>query len=173
VRRLWAGLAFALVLGAAVGDRAEAQTGTTPPAPTGKRFGHWVMGCRGGNDRAHCVLLQSITEALSRTTVFAWLVRYDKDGKLISYFTMPTGVLVNKGVTMKIDDGQPLRVEYERCGPRECRALFAIANDFAKQLASAKQVIATVALDNGNPADVVLSLDGYADGVAALSAVPQ
>ncbi|HZP19895.1 MAG TPA: invasion associated locus B family protein [Bauldia sp.] len=157
-----------VVLALSVGGSAMAQTA---PPTVSKRFGQWLFVCQGGNDRGHCALLQTVSETLSRTTVFGWIIRYDGPN-LISNFRTPTGIFVNKGIQIKIDDGQPLHIGFERCEARECQALFSITDDFSKQLAAAKQMVVTLALTSGKSADVNLPLDGYAEALAALAATP-
>ncbi len=148
-----------------------------PAAPqgpgTGERFGAWVLGCpaAGANPKAGCVLVQQISETLSRKVVFVWLIQYDEHGQLLGAFRLPTGVFVNRGLVMKPDGkGDGLRVEYTRCDPNECQAIFSLSADLTKQLAGAKAVTVEIALTNGNTASVQLDMDGFAGALAALAA---
>ena len=160
-----AGLAALLALSA--GLPASAQT----PAPDATRqFGQWVFGCQGAPSKSTCVIVQTIHETLSRSTVFVWLVRYDEQGNLVAYFRTPTGVYTSRGILMQLDSAPALRVDYERCEPSGCQAVFSIGADLQKQLAAAKEVVATLALTSGQGAGVRLSMDGFADALAALAA---
>jgi len=143
-----------------------------PPAQgTGQRFGAWILACPPPEQsKAGCLLAQEVSEALSRKVVFVWLIQYDDKGQLLGAFRLPTGVFVNRGLILKIDpktDG--LRVEYTRCDPGECQAVFSITNDLAKQLTTAKSVTVTIALTSGKAADVELSMDGFAGALSALA----
>ncbi len=154
-----------------VAPPAAAGEAQPPAAGTGQRFGAWVMACPPPEQtRASCILAQQVSEALSRKVVFVWLMEYDDKGQLLGDFHVPSGVYVNRGLIMKTDpksDG--LRVEYTRCDPGECQAIFSITNDLVKQLTSAKNVTVTIALTNGKSADVELGMDGFAGALAALA----
>lgn len=164
---------------------AAAQTPAPPPKPvaavppeaqpggvTGQRFGAWILACPPPEQtKAACLLVQEVSEALSRKVVFVWLIQYDDKGQLLGAFRLPSGVFVNRGLIMKIDpksDG--LRVDYTRCDPAECQAVFSITNDVVKQLTGTKTVTVAIALTSGKTADVELNMDGFTGALTALAA---
>jgi invasion protein IalB len=164
---------------------AVAQTPTPPTKPasavpaegqpngvTGQRFGAWILACPPPDQaKAACVLVQEVSEALSRKVVFVWLIQYDDKGQLLGAFRLPSGVFVNRGLILKTDaksDG--LRVDYTRCDPGECQAVFPITNDVAKELAGAKTVTVAIFLTSGKTADVELNMDGFTGALSALAA---
>jgi invasion protein IalB len=163
------GLALTAVQAPAPAEAAEfgAQT-----SGTGQRFGAWVLACPPPDQsKAGCLLAQEISEHVSNKVVFVWLIQYDDKGQLLGAFRLPIGVFVNRGLIMKADpktDG--LRVEYTRCDPGECQAVFSITDDLAKQLTSAKVVTVTIALTSGKTTDIELSMAGFADALNALIA---
>ena len=161
---------------------AAAQTPTPAPEPApapaphgetgviaGQRFGAWVLACPSSQQaKAACFLVQNVHEALSRKVVFVWLIQYDDQGRLLGAFRLPSGVFVNRGLIMKTDpksDG--LRVEYTRCDPAECQAVFSITDDLAKQLGATKAVTVAVSLTSGQTVNVELNMDGFAAALAA------
>ena len=188
VSRIRLSVAIAVIGAALVMTVASASAGQTPaaapkPVPpaaapdvppaqgTGQRFGAWILACPPPEQaKASCILAQQVSEALSRKVVFVWLIQYDDKGQLLGAFRLPSGVFVNRGLILKTDpkaDG--LRVEYTRCDPGECQAIFSITNDLAKQLSTAKAVTVGIALTSGKTADVELSMDGFAGALAALA----
>jgi invasion protein IalB len=142
------------------------------PAMTGERFGAWTVACpRDPASKAPCVMIQQISETLSRKVVFVWLLQYDDKRQLLGAFRLPSGVFVDRGLLMKTDtDGSGLKVAYTRCDPGECQAIFSISDDLAKQLSGAKTVTVQIALTNGRTADVQLDMKGFAQAIASLSA---
>jgi invasion protein IalB len=143
-----------------------------PATMTGQRFGGWILVCpTSEQSKAACVLVQQVSEALSRKVVFVWAIQYDNKGQLLADFRLPSGVFVNRGLIMKTDqNSEGLRVEYTRCDPGECQAVFSVSNELAKQLASSKTVTVAIALTNGNTANVALNMDGFTGALGALSA---
>jgi invasion protein IalB len=146
----------------------------SPAAPGGteQRFGSWVLGCPStAAQGAPCVLVQEVSETLSRKVVFVWLVQYDKSGSLLGAFRLPTGVFVDRGLVMKMDDkGDGLKVNYTRCDPGECQAVFTISDSLVKQISAAKVVRVEIALTNGRTANVQLDMGGFPSALAALKA---
>jgi invasion protein IalB len=178
-RRSLAAAIFAIVAllpaGGADGQTpAPPQKPSTPAAPpaqgTTQSFGSWALACPppGGNGR--CFLIQQVSETLSRKVVFVWLIQYDDKGQLLGAFRLPSGVFVNKGLIMKTDSkSEGLRVEYTRCDPAECQAVFSISAELAKQFVAAKSVTVDVALTSGRVANVQLGMEGFAAAMNALA----
>jgi invasion protein IalB len=175
------GLVLAMIFTSAVMAQTPAPAPEPAPAPApdgqtgaiaGQRFGAWVLACPApGQAKAACFLVQNVSEALSRKVVFVWLIQYDDQGQLLGAFRLPSGVFVNRGLIMKTDpksDG--LRVEYTRCDPDECQAVFSITNDLAKQLSATKAVTIVIALTSGQTAEVEMNMDGFTAALTALTA---
>ena len=145
-----------------------------PNAPSGgQRFGAWMLGCPAPDaaTKTPCVLIQQISETLSRKVVFVWLMQYGQDGNLLGAFRLPSGVFVDRGLVMKMDGkGEGLKVAYTRCDPAECQAVFTISDKLVDQLSNAKSVSVAIALTNGRTADVQLDMTGFPAALAALAA---
>jgi invasion protein IalB len=174
VRPALAGTFFALMAAiAAPGSGVAAQAPTPPAKPTAaagqpQQFGNWVITCPGG--KANCILMQQLTEALSRNVVFVWLLQYDNAGNLMSVFRTPSGVFIKPGVQIKMDTAQQsLKVDFERCDPGQCQAVFSIPGDLLKQISAAKSLSVSLALTSGQTVDVPLKMDGFSGAVAALA----
>jgi invasion protein IalB len=175
-----AALAAALALvplaaGAQTPSPPQKPGGAAPSAPPGggQQFGAWVLGCPAPDAaaKAPCVLIQQISETLSRKVVFVWLMQYGQDGNLLGAFRLPSGVFVDRGLVMKMDGkGEGLKVAYTRCDPAECQAVFTISDKLVDQLSNAKAVHVAIALTNGRTADVQLDMTGFPAALAALTA---
>jgi invasion protein IalB len=137
------------------------------PGPA-QQFGSWVMTCPGG--KANCILMQQLSETLSRNVVFVWLMQYDDAGNLMSVFRTPSGVFIKPGLQIKMDSSdQALRVDFERCDPGQCQAVFSIPGDLLKRLSAAKTLSVALALTSGQTVNVPLKMDGFSAAVAALA----
>ncbi len=160
---------------AAAAAPAAAPAAAAAPAGTGtnQKFGSWVLACppADAGQKGSCVLIQQLSETLSRKVVFVWLMQYDDKGQLMAAFRLPTGVFINRGLIMKTaPDAEGVRIDYEQCGPTECQALFPVTKDLVKQFSAAKSVSVTIALTNGQAPNVQLGMDGFAGALAALAA---
>ena len=174
------GLVLAVISMSAAMAQTPAPTPESTPSPApqgetgviaGQRFGAWVLACPSSQQaKAACFLVQNVHEALSRKVVFVWLIQYDDQGRLLGAFRLPSGVFVNRGLIMKTDPkSNGLRVEYTRCDPAECQAVFSITDDLAKQLGATKAVTVAVSLTSGQTVNVELNMDGFAAALAALA----
>jgi invasion protein IalB len=133
-----------------------------------QQFGSWVMTCPGG--KANCILMQQLSETLSRNVVFVWLLQYDDSGNLMSVFRTPSGVFIKPGLQIRMDSSkQSLKVDFERCDPGQCQAVFSIPGDLLKQISAAKTLSVSLALTTGQTVDVALKMDGFSGAIAALS----
>jgi invasion protein IalB len=179
VRPLAAGALLALGLVAApLAGAMAVEAPTPPPKPASlasdsgqpQQFGSWVITCPGAQAKANCVLMQQLTETLSRNVVFVWLLQYDNAGNLMSVFRTPSGVFIKPGLEIKMDTSkQNLRVDFERCDPGQCQAVFSIPGDLLRQLSSAKALSVAISLTSGQTVDVPLKMDGFSGAVAALA----
>lgn len=184
----------AAILASLVATAALAQTPTPPPKPaapagaspaapaapgqpqgpamSGKRFGAWVLACpQDQASKAPCIMVQQISETLSRKVVFVWLLQYDDKRQLLGAFRLPSGVFVDRGLLMKTDkDSAGLKVAYTRCDPAECQAIFSISADLLKQISAAKTISVDIALTNGRTASVQLDMNGFGPAMAELGA---
>jgi invasion protein IalB len=164
---------LALLLPLGIGGALAAQP--SPPerpaagAPgSAQQFGSWVMTCPGG--KANCILMQQLTETLSRNVVFVWLLQYDNTGNLMSVFRTPSGVFIKPGLQIRMDSSkQGLKVDFERCDPGQCQAIFSIPGDLLKQISAAKTLSVSLALTSGQTVEVPLKMDGFAGAIAALA----
>lgn len=114
-------------------------------------------------------MFQQVSEALSRKVVFIWLIQYNEKGELIGAFTLPSGVFIKPGIVVKGGNEKPsVRVDYTRCDPAECQAIFPMGPKFVQQFSSAKTVSIDISLTNGNTASVGLDMTGFGAALSAL-----
>jgi len=174
------GLLVALFLLSATGFASLAAEAPLPPKkpapPAGaapgqaEQFGNWILTCPDASGAANCILMQQLTEALSRNVVFVWMMQYDNSGNLMSVFRTPSGVFIKPGLEITMDSSkQNLRVDFERCDPGQCQAVFSIPGDLLRQISTAKALSVAISLTSGQKVDVPMRMDGFSGAVAALA----
>lgn len=178
IRLAVAGLLLSLFLLPASGFGSAAEAPLPPKKPAAapaapgqsEQFGNWVLTCPDPSTKANCILMQQLTEALSRNVVFVWLMQYDNSGNLMSVFRTPSGVFIKPGLEITMDSAkQNLRVDFERCDPGQCQAVFSIPGDLLQQISTAKALSVAISLTSGQKVDVPIKMDGFSGAVAALA----
>jgi invasion protein IalB len=183
-------LVLATVMGASAqegGSSAAKKSAPTPaPAPNGApnaaqsqtkvegSFGSWTLLCgKEGDEKAakeRCSLVLPLVEKETQKLVFRVIVTYSPQGKLVLRVDGPTGVALQRGVEFSPDTKKIYRMAFQTCLPMGCKALLLVSDDLRHELAAAKQGAITVYALNGKPVQTVTSLEGFAQGLAALDA---
>ncbi len=154
--------AFGIFLSVAIAVAAE-------PEPR-RVFGQWSLRCENGKgEKARCSIVQDVvTRASGQRVVRAEIGLVPGSPDPIALFTLPLGISLPPGVSLKIGTGEPVRFPIERCEAEGCRGglkLGAGLLDALKQAATAELVFH----DGQRQAiKVALSLDGFAPALAAL-----
>ncbi|MEZ5874246.1 MAG: invasion associated locus B family protein [Hyphomicrobiales bacterium] len=187
-------LALAALLGLAMTVGASAQEGGSSaakksapapaPAPNGApnaaqpqakvegSFGSWTLLCgKEGQDKdakERCSLVLPLVEKETQKLVFRIIVTYGPQGNLVLRVDGPTGVALQRGVEFSPDTKKVYRMAFQTCLPMGCKALLLVPDDLKKELAAAKQGAITVYALNGKPVQTLTSLEGFAQGLAAL-----
>ncbi len=138
----------------------------------GQSFGDWKLDC-GVNARTskkQCTIAQQLTDDVSKSVIFAWLIGNDGEGNLVAVWQTPTGVLVNRGVVIDVGAEQPIAVPYTSCITGRCEAIANLAPDFIRALETATKATATVYTVTGQGMTFTLSVNGLAAAIDAVKA---
>ncbi|MCP4384591.1 MAG: hypothetical protein GY798_24790, partial [Hyphomicrobiales bacterium] len=127
------------------------------------------LSCRAVADNRQCALSQRLTQNETGTVVFVWTIARDPEGKIVSIWEMPTGLLVDQGVAIDIGAEKPLVIPYRACDPRQCQAAANLGEPFVKELVAAEKVSVSVVATNGQRVAFSLSVKGLEEALAALS----
>lgn len=178
--KLAAGLLLAPSLLAGV-PAALAQTApAAPPAPNAAKapvrtettvFDNWVVTCRSSIEKGAkktCVASMKVTESKSKKTVLLWQIGQDKAGVPTYLLRTPLGVRLKDGVQITIGKGKPRKVDYASCGRGGCEAIGPFEDAFGKELTTAKDVVASFVLSNGQTVKVTLPMAGIDKALPAL-----
>ena len=142
-----------------------------PAASVVKRFGDWALACREAKDKtkpAPCTLVQQLTDANSKKTVFNLTVGYGPRGNLVLVVRAPLGIALAKGLELSLGGQTLQRAAFSTCRPNGCQAVLILANDLQQQMRKAEQALLTVYALGGKPFQVTASLKGFGDGLSAL-----
>lgn len=134
-------------------------------------YGDWVYTCfkqpDGGDVR--CGIAQQLSNAQTNTPLMLWQIVQDGAGGLTSQWRTRTGVLVGRGITVRIGAGQPIQVPFEACISIACQAALKLTPDLVDALNQASTASVTVyPIGNGKGAELRFSMKGLVAGIAAL-----
>lgn len=143
-----------------------------PPVTVTKQetYGDWLYTCFESpqNKQVRCAIAQHLTDSNSDVTVLSWQIEQDGKGGLIGTWQTPRRVLLNRGIALEIGAPNPLLVPFETCGRQHCRASAGLPPEALAALARAEKASATLVLSSGKPVTLPLSVNGLANGLAAL-----
>jgi invasion protein IalB len=117
---------------------APASSGAAPVAPAAGpsvrtetiTYDAWTVACRYGADgktgKVCSATLPLVAQQQNqRVNLGAWILAHNTDGALLSVVQTPEvdiGVLIAKGVALKLGNGQPHTINYVVCNPQRCEA---------------------------------------------------
>jgi invasion protein IalB len=122
-----------------------------PAAPSGPvrtetiTYDNWTVTCRDtvdGKSKKVCVatLPMRVQQQNQVVNLGTWLILHNKEGALVSVVQTPQvdmGVLISKGVELKIGDGKPRKMSYFDCTPQHCESTLAMDDATIKEVVAA------------------------------------
>lgn len=151
-------------------------TSGIPPAQAlekGQRFDDWTVGCEKlpGMDRERCFIYQTVVNKDNDEPVLQMAIGYlpveNNKTQPAALITLPLGVALPPGVGLKVDDNEPIRLQYERCVPNGCIAGFPLNDTMINQFK--RGLKAEIRVHDGTRAVAMpISLKGFTAGFNAL-----
>ena len=138
----------------------------------GDAFGNWLVNCKVDEQdgRQGCFIVQNLVLREGGQRVLQVAIGFVAEApEPIALISLPLGISLPPGTTLKIDELEPKRVPIERCEPNGCRAGLKLGEEILKSLVTGKQLSVTFYDAKRQPIDVPLSLEGIEEGLAALS----
>ncbi|MCK0209873.1 invasion associated locus B family protein [Starkeya koreensis] len=185
--KLAAPLALILPLALAVAQPASAQTAApvkteskaeapkprklAPAQATTKTFGQWSVTCRERldvKDRKSCTASLKVLEARSKKVALLWQIGRNPAGEPAFLFRTPLGVRLDDGLEISLDGGAARHFHFASCSSNGCHAVGAFDEAFAKELAGAREAVASFTFVDGQVLKVALPLDGIDQALPAL-----
>jgi len=147
--------------------------GRAAPAD-GQQFKDWTVRCEGAQeaDRAPCFLFQNLLLKSQNKRLLHVAVGFMQDGaegkQPAAFFTLPLGVSLPGGLSLKVDNGKALRMRYERCDATGCLAPLALTEDLIKALKGGRWARVAFFDATRREVSVPVSLLGFTAGFNSL-----
>jgi invasion protein IalB len=131
----------------------------------------WTVLCqeKAGAPKPVCVAQMRVVEPGKKTIVVFWQIARAADGGMTSLIQTPTGVQVQKGVEIKLDEGQPRKYDFSSCVPQNCEAVTTLDEAMIKDIKGATTVVFTVASKDGRQVSFKAPLKGVDKALDALN----
>ena len=139
---------------------------------TGK-FGNWTAKCEEtrGEVEGGCFIYQNLVLREGGQRVLQFAVGYvERSSDPIALLSLPLGISLPPGVTIRVGDSEPTPVMVERCEPNGCRAGLKVDSALLARLLAGRELTVTFHDAKRHPIEVPLSLEGFADGLKSLKA---
>lgn len=95
-------------------------------------------------------------------------INNEKSQALWTVLRVPLGVLLGKGLQLKIDRGKPVKIPFHHCAASGCIGLIPLSSDLKTRLEAGREAVITYRLLNGQNLGVPVSLLGIKSGLAEL-----
>jgi len=165
MRIFLAAMLVALALPAAAQQAVTLPGGASAVTET---HGDWTVRCqvRQPEGRIGCLVQQEQVDNQSRQRLLAVEMAPSTDGAS-GTLVLPFGLDLDKGVSLSIDDGQPLSgLRFRTCLPQGCMVPLSFGSDMVAALASGTVLKVAATADGGAATPFNVSLAGLASALA-------
>jgi invasion protein IalB len=139
----------------------------------------WTVTCRDtvdGKSKKICsaTLPMVLQQQNQRVTVGGWIIAHNNEGALLSLLQTPqidVGVLIAKGVMLKLGDGRPHQINYVDCNPQRCEATMPMDDVVIREMIAAANGPATITFWKTDGSDITMniqSIKGIDKAIAAI-----
>jgi invasion protein IalB len=108
-----------------------------------------------------------VTDQSKRQVLLVWILGRNAEGGLVSVMRTPTGVLLQKGVELKLGSGSARRLSYVSCDPQQCEAVLPMDDAMVREMA-AGEAVATVVATDGRAISFNMAMKGGDKAVASI-----
>ena len=146
----------------------------SPPGPQRVEtimYDSWSLTCHdtvGTGAKKTCSARLQVVDQKSRQTLLAWVIGRDNKGVLTTVLQTPTGVLIDKGVEIKLGDGATRRMEYLLCLAQRCEASGAMDAAIIKEIRAATSATVTIYATDGRAITFSMTIKGIDKVMATL-----
>jgi invasion protein IalB len=139
----------------------------------------WTVSCRDtvdGKSKKVCsaALPMVLQQQNQRVTVGAWIIAHNNEGALLSLLQTPEidiGVLIAKGVALKIGEGRPHQINYVDCNPQRCEATVPMDDMFIRELTAGANGGAAITFWKTDGTDITMNIQSIKGIDKAIAAV--
>ena len=134
-------------------------------------YGNWTAKCEEAHDgkEGGCFLLQNLVLRDGGQRVLQVAVGYVPNAsEPIALLSLPLGISLPPGVSLRVSDHEPVQIPVERCEPNGCRAGLKLKDDLLRALRDNTQITVVFHDAQRHPIEVPVKLEGFAKGLDAL-----
>jgi len=173
VAKAAARLCVAITLMLASTAQAQTDSGSTVgelPDADVSRFEDWAIQCQQpeGADSEVCVMFQRQVLEDGRTLLLMTVREAPNQPQPVAMLQVPLGVLLQPGLSITVDDGEPLELGYSICNNNGCIASFPLRDRIREALKRGINADVVVATANGQEIVISVSLKGFTAALEAL-----
>jgi invasion protein IalB len=153
---------------------------TSPAPPVSQRtetinYDNWTVTCREAIEgptkgKKACSALLQVADQNKKNIVFIWLIGRNTAGALLTVAQVPTGVLIQNGVELKIGSGKARVLSYNNCSAQNCEATVVMDEPLIKELIAGQgaAVTATIYAVNGQAINFNFSTKGIEKAIGSI-----
>lgn len=103
--------------------------------------GGWTVSCSQAGDppAKTCTATFRVFNKNTNQNLLVWVFGHDREGRLLAEFLTLTDVLVQPGVVVVLDDGNPVKADYVECTSKGCKARLELTADLVGRMKAAKK----------------------------------
>ncbi len=171
---LTAVFAVATAVIASPATHAQDASGAERSEVTTERFRDWALRCQSEGERRQCSIFQRLVVQETNQVALNLVIGFGQDveGKQvpIAVFTFPLGIYLPAGAAFRVDEGEPQRMQIERCFNRGCQSAVALDPAQLETFKAGREAIVTIGQDREQAVDLRVSLSGFSAAYDALTA---
>ncbi len=134
------------------------------------KFKDWASRCVETAEKVKvCFIFQNLLLSTNKQRLLNLRVgRFSGDKTLTALFTLPLGVSLPGGVSLKIDDRKKIRIRYERCDKSGCLAPLTLRDEQVKALQTGLKAQVAFFDIRGREISIPVSLLGFTAGLKSI-----
>lgn len=167
--KLLFGATLALALTAPAQDDSQSP-GQERPDSEVKRYQDWAVECRQPQSTGEevCIMFQRQVLDNGRTLLLMTVRQTAEHPEPLAILQLPLGVLLQPGVSISVDNGEPRELAYTLCNNDGCVALFPLDGGMKEALMKGMEAQVVLTTADGREVTVDVSLSGFSAALNAL-----
>jgi len=161
------------------------QVAQTRPAPAGApeqpvrtetvTYDEWTVTCRYATKKVCSAELAMVMQQQNqRVNLGAWIIAHNNQGALVSLLQTPqinVGVLVSKGMELKLGKAKPTRIGYIACNPQRCEGTMPMDEALIREAIASSNTPATITFWKADGSEFTINLQSIKGIDRAIAAV--
>jgi invasion protein IalB len=132
-------------------------------------YDSWTVTCReGGNVKRTCSTTLQLIDQEKRQVLLSWIMGRTAEGTLMTFLQTPTGVQIQKGVELKVENSAIRKLNYILCEPGRCEASTAMDDSMVREVTAGSNATATIYATDGRGISFNIPIKGAGKAIAAL-----